>query len=520
MARFTYLIGIVLLFTACAEVGTISGGPEDEFAPKPIAARCEPQNGSVNFHGQQIVLEFDEFFKLNDPGNNIRMVPPHAHITPQMKGKTLVLRWEEQLEPNITYAIYLNNAVSDITENNDTIIQYVFSTGPSLDTLFYDVAIADAWTGKPVKGCTVGLYNPENGEIQSLAETDRRGLARLTFLRAGDYQLLAFLDKNKDLQLQVDEALAFPEAPEISVQTGFVFDSLPLRMFTPTGEPGLRTIRPEFPGLLTLAADEGLMDATFTVRGKAMEPANLRWLGTDSVLVPIDLGEDEFIEVSVQSSLLNDTVRVRANRNDRTKRVNLRPTLSSGLCSPQDSAELWCNDWILSVDTSKFSVLDARDSSRLSYTVSFEHNALQFHFTGRNSLDKVLVNLQPGAVRTVHGESPLTVFQFTFQAPRKYGALLLDLSGYAQSVILHIVRDGKTIRELRVADPSTAFRAEYIDPGDYTFVVVRDANGNGRWDVGNYSLGLQPEMVDRYSEAVKVRANWDVETALIPQGTP
>lgn len=520
MARFAYLILLIALVSSCAEVGTISGGPEDEFAPRPIEDRCDPPNQSVNFKGQEIELVFDEFFKLNDPANNIRMVPPHAQISAQMKGKSLFLRWEEPLEPNVTYAIYLNNAVSDITENNDTIIQYVFSTGASLDSLFYEVAVADAWTGNPVSGCTVGLYDPENGEIQSFAETNKYGLARLSYLRPGTYQLLAFADENKDLVLQTDEALAFPLSESIQVAPGYLFDSLPIRMYTPESSPKLRTKRPEFPGVLTLAAKNGLSGAKIFTGGTEVNAEDFRWLGEDSLLLPIDLRDKDFLEVVVQSPLITDTLRIRANKNDRAKRVNLHPAKTNGVFSPSDSIALWCNDWIVGVDTSKITLRSANDSSLIAYRVSFSHNELRFHIQDRNDLEKVLVNLQPGAVTGRQGENTQGVFQFTFQQARKYGTLILDLSAYDQRLILQLLKEGKTVREIPVSDPSSPIRAGFLEPGDYTFVLVRDANGNGKWDVGDYVSRVQPELVDRYSEVVKVRANWEVESILIPQSAP
>ena len=38
-----------------------------------------------------------------------------------------------------------------------------------------------------------------------------------------------------------------------------------------------------------------------------------------------------------------------------------------------------------------------------------------------------------------------------------------------------------------------------------------DRNGNGKWDTGNYGLGLQPEEVFYQPEAIPVKAMWEVE---------
>ena len=63
---FRYLVIVFgVLLMGCAQVGSVSGGPQDETAP--VAISIVPENESVRFHGNQIVLEFDDFVKLNSP---------------------------------------------------------------------------------------------------------------------------------------------------------------------------------------------------------------------------------------------------------------------------------------------------------------------------------------------------------------------------------------------------------------------------------------------------------------------
>ena len=127
-------------------MGTITGGPRDETAPKPVEELMEPKNATTNYTGNSFVIPFDEYFQLNNPAQTIRMVPPHATVQAEMRKKTLYLSWEDTLEANTTYAIYLNGTVKDLTEGNDTTLQIVFSTGPVLDTTSYTLAIVDAFT--------------------------------------------------------------------------------------------------------------------------------------------------------------------------------------------------------------------------------------------------------------------------------------------------------------------------------------------------------------------------------------
>ena len=62
--------------------------------------------------------------------------------------KTVTLTWEDTLENNTTYSIYLNETVQDITESNDSLMVFVFSTGDYIDSLSYQVKVIDAFTSQ------------------------------------------------------------------------------------------------------------------------------------------------------------------------------------------------------------------------------------------------------------------------------------------------------------------------------------------------------------------------------------
>ena len=50
---------------------------------------------------------------------------------------------------------------------------------------------------------------------------------------------------------------------------------------------------------------------------------------------------------------------------------------------------------------------------------------------------------------------------------------------------------------------------EYLPPGEYQIRIIKDANGNGKWDTGNYLKKIQPEEVKYLKESINVRANWE-----------
>ena len=91
--------GIFLLFS-CAQVGRISGGDVDTFAPKPVKEKTIPKFMSTNFKGSHVEICFDEFFRLTNPVENVVIVPPHADIRTSYKGKKLFLDWKDSLDPS------------------------------------------------------------------------------------------------------------------------------------------------------------------------------------------------------------------------------------------------------------------------------------------------------------------------------------------------------------------------------------------------------------------------------------
>ena len=87
MAGKYVIILLVVFLSSCAQVGRISGGPEDRVAPKPIEDKMVPLNATTNFTGNEITIPFDEYFTLANPLQNIQMVPPHAQVTASVKKK-------------------------------------------------------------------------------------------------------------------------------------------------------------------------------------------------------------------------------------------------------------------------------------------------------------------------------------------------------------------------------------------------------------------------------------------------
>lgn len=516
MAGYRYLIFILLfVISSCAQVGTITGGGPDASAPKPISEKVVPLNGSTNFHGNHVEIPFDEFFKLKNPAENIVMVPPHAKINASFKGKTLLLDWDDTLKSNTTYAIYLNSAIQDLTESNDSIIQYVFSTGDVLDTLSYRIQLKDAWTNKPVAKATVILSDKNTLELKSFASTDSKGYAQMNYLRAGEYTISAFRDLNSDLEYQNNEPVAFAIDKDITLLESR-FDSIAYRMFTPILDPKITTKQFVGPNTYTIAANRSLLGASFTINQTAISEKELIYHSSDSVQLFWNTDSITKVEITVENEFFNDTISLRFSENTANAPLQFNSINRTNTYAPSDTVGFMLNDLITSVDTSLIQIKNLVDSNVLNkYSYSIQKNKLYFVFD-KTELSRLAFEFKPEAIGGIRSQLDAEEFIITLNPERKYGAIDLNLSYYHSSIIVQTIKDGKPIFSTPISSPTDSYKLNELAPGQYTFIIIEDENNNGKWDVGDYVTRRQPETLNVFSTPTKVRANWEVVVELIP----
>src|SRR5690606_7819489 len=224
-----FLVSLLLITTSslylysCATRSVPTGGPKDTIPPRLI--NTIPANKSLNFNGNTIVLEFDEFIKTKDINNQLIITPRlKEDIDQKINKKTLIINLNEKLDSNTTYTFNFQDAVQDITESNparDLIL--AFSTGDYIDSLYIEGIVKDLLTDKTIENAVVALYpdgdttNVFEHKPQYFTRTKKDGYFRLENLKNNTYRLYAFNDANKNLTLQSDTELY-----------GFVADSIVL----------------------------------------------------------------------------------------------------------------------------------------------------------------------------------------------------------------------------------------------------------------------------------------------------
>lgn len=515
MARYGYLIFLSsLLLASCAQVGTISGGDTDSFAPKPITEKVNPPNASVNFTGNTIEIPFDEYFTLSSPTTSIQMVPPHATVQASMHKKTLTLTWEEELRPNTTYAIYLNNTVRDLSERNDSIMQYVFSTGSALDSTRFSVSVVDAYTNAPVEKSVVALYDPETNGLVNFAQTDRSGKANLTYLRPGTYKIISFKDENNDLKPQSTEEVGFFADSLITIDSSATL-STPIRQFKPTPKAELTSAEFTAPATFLLKTTTEIADPIVSIDGVSID-SNQYYLEDKTTLhVFVDPSELISGKISLATPSFSDTTTFRLVEAKKKGTVRIEPTEKSKTFAPSQPLSFRVNDLIQTIDTSLIRVTNVKDSTAIPFEVGFTKNIVTFDIA-RGSTQDILVEFEKGAIATQTGTTEAFRGAIALNSAKKYGVVSLDVSAYTNHLLLQVIKGSDVVRELSIAPTSERVLISELLPGDYSFKIIRDENQNGKWDTGDLSSRTLPEQIDQYSTTTKVRANWEVEVALVP----
>lgn len=195
MVRWAF-VGLLLL-CACAQVGTITGGPTDEAAPKVVSESISDKQRNVTASEQLLV--FDEFIKLDQPQQRIQLMPADSRLQYELKGKTLRILFLDPLQAQTTYTLLSNGGIKDLTEGNDSLMTWTFSTGPTLDSLVLNARAKECIPNNKPSNTYLGLYLSDTSRTaRYIGRFDPQGALQLKGLKDGTYYLKAYIDENQD----------------------------------------------------------------------------------------------------------------------------------------------------------------------------------------------------------------------------------------------------------------------------------------------------------------------------------
>jgi hypothetical protein len=565
---FKQILFVILAYTliaGCAKVSSPAGGPRDK--KPPVIVKSDPVAGSKFFTGKKFEITFDEYVVLDKIDEKF-MVSPPMKKKPEVsvKGKSIVVEYEDELRDSTTYSFNFQDAVKDLNEGNvyDN-LQFVFSTGSVIDSLSITGNVLNAFVLDSPETPLILLYR----DLSPLAVKDtlpdyicragKNGYFRIDNIREGKYNLYALkdLDNSRNFNLS-DEEMAFLDMPvEVSPEKNYlpvkkdtskvkILKSKTSDTITIKGEYKLILFQHEKKNhyltsssrnisyLLTytlalppkdhdfeFSIPESAPSSYFVERSRNKDTIQV-WL-TDTALYSRQLVNTivryPFTDSTGATISREDSIPMRflAPRSPRTKakpaRYTVRTNLSAGPLRPGEKIVIQSQTPLRQPDTSKIRIYEVKDTVKIRVPFSFIKDSIN---SCRIFMD---VNLAQGknylyiadsaAFGNIYGESAdSTGTRISIRSEESFGKLVLNIKGYEGSRIIQLLDNNeKIVRETRMSkDGKIEF--PQLDKGLYRVRVIYDFNNDGKWTTGNYNLKLQPEPVSFFSKELEIKENW------------
>jgi hypothetical protein len=545
----------LLLLFGCAQQTQPTGGPKDEMPP--VLIETSPEQGTVNFKGSQVELTFSEAIQLNKPKEEIIISPAVKETETIFRKDKVILKFITPLRDSTTYSLNFREAVQDLTERNPARgVKLAFSTGTYIDSLSVSGTVYDVLSNKPLKDVTVALY-PKNDTFSIFkhkatlfTKADAEGKYLLENLKNGLFHVYAFVDKNKNLI--VDSR---------SEKYGFLGNDLLLEkkmddINIPLISLDARTLKlinaKPLQNYFNIRANKAV--ESFTVQYANKQPA-LFAIGEDHatlrVYQPFDVADSIAARVVLRDSLHNTvdtTLYVKFNapnpelKLDKFNVQTQRPTVlvktnmfSTKILVSKPLHQIVFDSIFFRIDSATLVSLGAEDlqldSQKLILSVTKKLPVSQSVSTAssNSSQERAQVKSDPkllnqlvfgkGAFISIDGDSSNQVTeQANVYKEEDLAITLVEAKTKEKNFYVEIINSKDEVVNTLYNQTKGAFKD--LLPGEYTLRLVIDHNANRKWDVGNYFLKQEPELIyyyydDKGNSKFNLKANWEYGPLLI-----
>lgn len=532
--RYTLIIPLLFLY-ACASVFNPPGGPKDETPPKNLSVK--PQMLAKNVKENKFVFEFDEYIKLNNPNNEVLISPPLKNRPDfKIKGKKLIVEFNDTLKPQTTYTINFGQAITDNNEGNKLVgLNYVFSTGDYIDSLSIKGKLKNAYDYRPAENIGVLLYRDElfsDSIFQTqkpfyYAISNSSGQFQFKYLRSGKYRVFALQDQNFNMTYDppgekigfLDTVLFLNSETEINLSLNLFDNEKPSKILSYNIE-NERVITLLFNNNINnFEIDEvfGFNERIYQIWSAERDTLKLYYkynaeerprlvVKVDGLLDTLEFRTDIFTKDSIKAK----DFMLKKSKSDVTSLLPNGPiqlNFSRPFTIPKSGIYLY------------------EDSFKRQLNVEFEINP--------KNPDQLLVNarIRPekrydlvvtdSSIFDIYN-IPIKAFKQKYQSKsiEDYGNLAMTLKELdpTKQYIFELLKGDKVFfKKIILENEEFNYSWKLIEPTNYQFRVVLDKDKNGFWTTGDLKQKRQPEPVYIYPEKIKVRANWDMEIEDTPK---
>lgn len=567
-----FLIVISLLAFGCAKMSSPSGGPRDRDIP--VIVKSVPENGSTSFRGKEIIVTFNEYVALEQITEKFMVSPPMVN-RPEIvtRGKSIRIRYEDELRDSTTYTFYFQDAIRDLNEGNAiNNFQFVFSTGPVIDSLSLTGNVYTGLNLDPPENTLVLLYSqPEDSAVfrdipDYITRTAPNGEFRIDNVRAGSYRLYALVDadNSKNYNLREESFAFYGEPVQVTPEKNYipiVKDSIVATAAPPaagkvpekppvTGEYPLTLFQAEkklhylasssrkqayqLSFVLSKPPDSlgfrfsipGASDrAWFTEHSRRRDSITV-WL-TDSAYYNKPIIEPvisyPFTDSLGVTSLKDDTLQMRfvaaVQRSTRGKAPKRTPyKISNGLSGqvrPAGRFAFTAPSPMRPPDTSAIKLYEVLKDQKTRIPVAFTGDSSVSSRYYMNAELKhgrnYLFISDSAAFKSIYGDySDSTGTRFLVPGPESYGKLILDIKGHPGGKIIQLLTEKEELVRQEYLSDTAKLEFPLLAQGKYKVRAIFDLDGNREWTTGDFDFHRQPEPVSYYPGLIEIKENWEV----------
>lgn len=520
------LILIAILTSKCAQVAQPPGGKKDTLAPKLIAS--VPKMRATNVKPKQVELFFDEYINAENFSQKT-IITPGSGITfdSKVRPTSVALIFNEPLKDSTTYTISFTDGIKDASERNTaTNLKLVFSTGPQLDSLNISGRVTNTLSGTTVTDALVGLYAPSDTlDAQRTkpiyySKTDTSGLFSIENVKAGEYDVIAFTDRNSNFTFNPDKEEIGFYSRRINLNKSI--DNIAIALFPQNTTP-VRISRSESRSdAYTLNMNKGVASYTVRFRNPADSlpsfsptPTQIKFFRTKQTTDTLS------IQLVAQDSLgITNTLRHTINFRQKSKRE--KPEEFIVRAEPANSEVVEASfKWFLSFNKPlgtvrkeqiTFSIDSLNTTNLTSYSSTLGSSDTKLETQVVSKAKKFIrIKWQKDAFESVLGDTvTVTTITYPILNPENFGVLRGRISTDEPNFFLELVDERQVV--VRTLRNVKTYELKNIKPGKYRLRLIVDRNNNGLWDSGRYDKRQQPEPIHYYPGGpINIKANFELE---------
>lgn len=544
-----------------------TGGLRDSLPP--VYKTSNPLPNSLNFKGDKVEIEFDEYVQLKDGFEKIVVSPPtKSPFVAKAIGKKVVVEFRDTLMANTTYTVDFSNSIVDNNESNPfNEYFFSFSTGDVLDSLSMSGYLLNAKDLSPAAGVYVGAYKQHDDSVfvtkafDRIAKTDENGRFTLRNLEPVPYRVFALNDVNSNYYFdQPGEAVAFLDSvftpkmiekvrfdtiykDSVTIDTvkrfrsvRYLPDSVTLQLFEE------EIVRQSFKkAVLTSETTVELYFENYEKQVPEINPVNFVsdnwavvepsfttdtikiWL-RDSNVVKLDTLRFELVYQKTDSASnfveARDTVQLIQNRKKAKRRDDKKQTFLT--CSSSKSVEVYNLpriEWSAPVDFVQDSVVKVEVQKDTLWEMVDFRLVADSAVNARSYLLEAdwevgasyRLHIDSASVTDIYGNcNDKTELKFRIKNKEEYSTLKFKVQGVADSAFVELLNAKEQVKRVEKLRNGEVF-FKNVHPGEYYARLVVDSDNDGLWTTGKYIENRKPEQVYYFSKTLKLRANWDVE---------